>query len=45
MTKYTVLVDREGVEWVAAELSKTRAERLLKSYALAGIELLERSAN
>jgi hypothetical protein len=44
MKQFIVLVDNQGVEWVRAELSKTRAERLVKSYALAGIQLLERSA-
>ena len=42
MTKFTVLADREGVQWVAAELSPTRAAAIVKSYARAGIDLLER---
>jgi hypothetical protein len=42
MTKFTVLADHEGVQWVAAELSPTRAAAIVKSYARAGIDLLER---
>jgi hypothetical protein len=44
MSTFTVLVDDTGLQWVAAELSPTRARSLVKSYAKAGIALSEKGA-